>query len=295
MPIPLLRVPKRGLVAKANAKVKPFFELAKVLQVFLYFCVCNALFLLSKGWFDSKMVEKFDGIVLRTTRYSDSLMIADVYTRSRGRLSFLVPISGSGRGRVHRVLFQPLSMLSFTASCRKGRSLPRVADVQPYMLYSTIQGDAVKSSIALYLSELLSCSLREEGGDESLFGFLERSLALFDSLESGYSDFHLVFMVQLLRYLGIYPNLDGYAAHCYLDLQQGCAVNEHPLHPDFLMPADAVPFVALLRTGYDSMHRLSLNRRLRGEYLATLTAYYRLHIPDFPRLRSMDVLRELFD
>jgi DNA repair protein RecO (recombination protein O) len=61
------------------------------------------------------------------------------------------------------------------------------------------------------------------------------------------------------------------------------------------MPQDAAPFVELLRTGYESMHLLSLNRKLRGEYLAILVRYYRLHIPDFPQLRSMEVLRELFD
>lgn len=241
------------------------------------------------------MREKFDGIVLRTLKYSDNLMIADIYTRSHGRLSFLLPVSGSARGRAKRVLFQPLSMLSFTANYKKGRSLSRVADVQPYMLYTTVQGDVVKSAIALYLSELLVYSLREEGDDEALFNFLDRSFALFDNLEECHADFHLVFMVQLLRYIGIYPNLDGYSSRSYIDLLQGCAVSEHPLHPDFLMPEDAAPFVALLRTGYESMHTLSLNRKLRGEYLAILLRYYRLHIPDFPQLKSVDVLRELFD
>lgn len=241
------------------------------------------------------MVEKFDGIVLRTLKYSDNLLIADLYTRSHGRLSFLVPVSSSGKGKVRRLLFQPLSMLSFTANYRKGKSLSRISDVQPYILYSTLQGNVVKSSIALYLSELLTFALCEEGSDEALFNFLDSSLVLFDNLESGYADFHLVFMVQLLRYIGIYPNLEGYSQRSYIDLLHGCAVNEHPLHPDFLMPADAAPFVNLLRTGYDSMHLLSLNRELRGTYLATLTTYYRLHIPDFPHLRSMDVLKELFD
>lgn len=241
------------------------------------------------------MLEKFDGIVLRTMKYSDNLMIADMYTRSHGRLSFLVPISSSARGRARRVLFQPLSMLSFTSLYKKGKSLSRISDVQPYMLYSTIQGNVVKSSIALYLSELLTYALREEGADESLFNFLDRSFTLFDNLESGYADFHLVFMAQLLKYLGIYPNIEDYSRYCYFDLLQGCTVREHPLHPDFLMPDDAAPFISLLCTGYDSMHKLSLNRKLRGEFLAILSAYYRLHVPDFPHLRSMEVLRELFD
>lgn len=241
------------------------------------------------------MVEKFEGIVLRTLKYNDSLMIADIYTAQRGRMSFLVPVSHSKRSRVRSVLFQPLSMLSFTAAVKTGRTLSRIGEVQPYSMYSSINNDVVKSSIALYLAELLSHALRENGRDDSLFTFLDRSFTLFDNLEHGYADFHLVFMVQLLRFLGIYPNLENYTPGCYFDLAQGCATREHPLHPHFLLPDDALPFVNLLRTGYDSMHLLLLNRKLRGEYLATLSMYYQLHVPEFPELKSAAVLRELFD
>ncbi len=241
------------------------------------------------------MVEKFEGIVLRTLKYNDSLMIADIYTAQQGRMSFLVPVSHSKRSKVRSVLFQPLSMLSFTATVKSGRNLSRIGEAQPFAMYSSMQNDVVKSSIALFLAELLTFSLRESGRDESLYTFLDRSFTLFDNLEHGYADFHLVFMVQLLRFLGIYPNVEEFASGCYFDLAQGCAVREHPLHPNFLLPDDAVPFVELLRTGYDSMHTLVLNRKLRGIYLATLSQYYRLHIPEFPELKSAAVLRELFD
>ena len=241
------------------------------------------------------MVEKFEGFVLRTLKYNDGLMIADIYTAQRGRMSFLVPVSHSKRSKVRSVLFQPLSMLSFTATVKNGRTLSRIAEAQPLSMYSSITGDVVKSSIALFLAELLTFALRESGKDENLYTFLDRSFTLFDNLEHGYADFHLVFMVQLLRFLGIYPNMEGFAPGFYFDLTQGCAVREHPLHNGFLLPDDAVLFVELLRTGYDSMHRLVLNRKLRGEYLATLSQYYRLHIPEFPELKSAVVLRELFD
>lgn len=240
------------------------------------------------------MIEKFDGIVLRTLKYSDSLLIVDVYTRQRGRLSFLAPASRNKRGKVRSVLFQPLSMLSFMASYRQGKSLPRINDVQPYAMYSSISFDVVKSSIAMFLAEVLTYSLREEEGDDSLFTFLDRSLMLFDNLESGYADFHIIFMSQLLRYLGIFPNIENFSSGSYLDLAHGCAVKEHPLHPAFLMPHEATVFIGILRTGYESMHQLSLNRELRGNYLAILIEYYRLHIPDFPQLKSFEVLKELF-
>ena len=241
------------------------------------------------------MVEKLEGIVLRTLKYSDGLMIADIYTAQHGRMSFLVPVSHSRRSKVRSVLFQPLSMLSFIATVKAGRNLSRISDVQPFSLYSSIPNDVLKSSIALYLAELLTFALRESGRDESLYMFLDRSFTLFDNLEHGYTDFHIVFMVQLLRFLGIYPNIEGFTPGCYFDLVQGCIVREHPLHSHFLMPQEAATFVELLGTGYDTMHILSLNRKLRGEYLATLSLYYKLHIPEFPDLKSAAVLRELFD
>ncbi len=241
------------------------------------------------------MVEKFDGIVLRTMKYSDNLMIADIYTRSRGRLSFLVPMTHSKRSKVRSVLFQPLAMLTFMAPYKSGRQLARISDVQPLAMYSTIPYNIVKSSIALYLSELLTYSLREEGGDEAMFNFLSTSFTLFDNLEHGYADFHLVFMSQLLRYLGIFPNLEDNTPYSFFDIAQGCTVREQPMHPNFLSPADAQPFISFVSIGYDSMHKLSLNRVLRGCYLAILVSYYRMHIPDFPKMKSVDILKELFD
>ena len=269
---------------KATAKVKPFFETAKVLTNFLLFLCCNI----------AKMVEKYTGIVLRTFKYNDSLMVADVFTLQQGRKSFLLPVTHSKKSRVRNVLFQPLSMVAFTASGRASSSLARISEAQPYILYSSIPCDVVKSSIALYLAEVLTYALQENGEDESLFLFLDRAFTWFDAAEEGYADFHLVFMSRLLSFLGIAPNTDGLAVNSYFDLQAGCLVREHPLHPHFLLPAQAARFVSLLRSDFMSVRLLALNREQRGEFLAVLEEYYRLHIPGFPRLRSGEVLREIF-
>ena len=269
---------------KATAKVKPFFETAKVLTNFLLFLCCNI----------AKMVEKYTGIVLRTFKYNDSLMVADLFTLQQGRKSFLLPVTHSKKARVRNVLFQPLSMVVFTASGKSSKSLARILEAQPYQLYASIPCDVVKSTIALYLAEALTYALRENGEDESIFLFLDRALTWFDATEEGYADFHLVFLSQLLHFLGIFPNIENLAQNSYFDLQAGCLVREHPLHPHFLLPADAARFVTLLRADFQSVRSMALNREQRGAYLAVLEEYYRLHVPDFPRLRSSEVLREIF-
>ncbi len=240
------------------------------------------------------MVEKLTGIVLRTIKYNDSLMVADLYTLERGRASFLLPVSRSRSSKVRNVLFQPLSMITFTVSGRGQKSLARITEALPYKLYSSIPCDVVKSSIALYLAEAMTYALKEDGEDEGLFTYLDRAFTWLDAAEEGYADFHLVFLSQLLRFLGIWPNVSDLAPNSYFDLQGGSLVREHPLHPHFLLPSSAGRFVALLRSDFQSVRMLALNREQRGEFLAVLEEYYRLHIPDFPRLRSTEVLRELF-
>ena len=122
------------------------------------------------------MVEKIEGVVLRTLKHSDSLMIADIYTLQHGRMSFLVPVTHSKRSKVRNVLFQPLSILSFTASVRAGKTLSRISEVQPLVIYATMHNDVVKSSMVLYMSELLTFALRESGKDEGLYSFIFQSL-----------------------------------------------------------------------------------------------------------------------
>ena len=161
------------------------------------------------------MIEKFEGVVLRTIKYSDNLMITDIYTRQQGRRAFLLPVTHSKKARVRNVLFQPLSMVSFTAPQRGTKRLVRITDAQPYMLYSSIPYDVVKSSIALYIAEVLTYALREEECDDALFTYIDRALVWFDAATEGYADFHLVFMAQLLRFLGIAPNLNNVAPNSY--------------------------------------------------------------------------------
>ena len=81
---------------------------------------------------------------------------------------------------------QPLSMLTFAATVKSGRNLSRIGEAQPSVMFPSIQNDVVKSSIALFLAELLTFALRESGKDDSLYTFLDRSFTLFDNLIKTY-------------------------------------------------------------------------------------------------------------
>ena len=241
------------------------------------------------------MVEKFKGIVLRTLKYSDNLMIADIFTESRGRVSFLLPVTHSKRSKVRSVLFQPLSILHFQAQYKHGGAMSRLSEVVPACLYSTIPCDPYKSAITLYLAEFLTRALHEESDNAAIFSFIEESLMWLDGAEEKYANFHLLFLMRLTRFLGIAPNVEDMGRSGYFDLRAGCFVGLQPMHGDFLTSEQALDFFSLYACDYDDMHRIALNRAVRSNFLTTIGDYYRLHIPEFPELNSTEVLRELFD
>ena len=50
-----------------------------------------------------------------------------------------------------------------------------------------------------------------------------------------------------------------------------------------------------MRMNYETMHLFGMSRAERTRCLTTINDYYSLHLPDFPILKSLEVLKELFD
>lgn len=241
------------------------------------------------------MLEKTKGIVLHTIRYGEDNLIANILTLDRGTLAFMVKVPKGKHARVKTQLLRPLSILELDIDYRDRMQMHRIKDMHVSLLYSTLPYEPVKEAVAMFLGEVLYYSLRHEGENRSLFQFLENSLEWFDLAEEDYANFHLCLLIQLTRYLGFFPNVDGATPTAVFDLLDGCFVEALPVHGQYLSPEESSFMFKLLKMNYATMHRVHLDRRQRGIILRMLNNYYRVHIPDFPELKSLDVLRELFD
>ena len=101
--------------------------------------------------------------------------------------------------------------------------------------------------------------------------------------------------MRLSRFLGLYPNVDDYSTGCYFDLLNASFTPSIPREGLYLKPDEASRIRLLLRMNYDTMHLFKMSRTERIRCLMVINDYYRLHLPDFPILKSLDVLKELFD
>lgn len=240
------------------------------------------------------MLVKSRAVVLHTLKYTDDSVIVDAFTEARGKVSFIVRLSRSRRAAVKSAFFQPLSLLELEWNHKETSALARLKSVRVWLPFASLPYDPRKSAVAMFLAEFLHHALREEPDSAYLFEYLARSVEWLDASRMGFVNFHLVFLLRLTRFLGFYPNLEEYRNGSWFDLLNSCFVPVRPLHSHFLSPEDAARLPRLMRMRYETMHVFKFSGQERSRLLGVVNDYYRLHIPSFPELKSLAVLRELF-
>jgi DNA repair protein RecO (recombination protein O) len=240
------------------------------------------------------MLVKVNAIVLHGQSYNDSTNIVHLYTEDFGRMSYLVTKSHSRKSSLRSAFFQPLSLVEIEADHHANRSLQRIKEIRSIFPFTGIPMDPAKNTIALFLAEVLYRSLRESERNTALFDYLLRSVQLLDLCEKGLANFHLVFLIKLTRYLGFYPNVEGQRPNWYFDLQGGNFVPTRPFHNAWLSPEQALGFASMMRMNFDNLHAFRFDHRERVEILNQMLNYYRMHLTEFPTIKSLAVLQEVF-
>lgn len=240
------------------------------------------------------MQEKTRGIVLRTVKYGEDSMIVDMYTESRGAVGFVMKIPRSRKSALKTVLMRPLSILDISFDFRASASLQRFQDIQVHIPYLSIPYNPIKETIALFLGEFLYYVLRHEDVNIGLFRYLVGSMSWFDTCDERFSNFHLAFLIHLTKFVGCWPNVDDYHRGDYFDMLDGRFTSVQPHHGQFLSPGEAAWIPLFVRMNLSTMHRYLLRREHRNRILQVLNLYYRYHVPEFPELKSIGILREVW-
>ena len=220
--------------------------------------------------------------------------MADLLTEEYGRMSFLLHIPKTGKGKVKKQFFQPLSVLELVIDYRERKNLQHIRDVRMAVQMPGIALHPVKRALALFLQEFLYYVTRSEQRNAPLFLYIVESLSWLDMAPDGYANFHLVFMLRLSRFVGFYPNLDSGLGKAWFDMRSGCFTGSMPAHADVLQPEEADKIRLLMRLNYTTMRLLSLSRSERNRIVEVVLQYYRLHQPGFPEMKSLPVLMQLF-
>lgn len=232
---------------------------------------------------------KARGIVLHAMKYGDRKLIVRIFTAAYGRRSYVAKLSVQNGTRG---FFQPLFILDFDAWA--GRSeMHNIEQPQLGVALSHIPFDIVKSSIALFLSELLYRLIQDDEPDPGLYRFVEEAITELDDMEEGVANFHLWFLVRLTEYMGYAPR-DTYAPGYSLDYRNGLYTAEPPAHTLVMPPAEAALFHTLDACRPEGLGALGLAREQRVALLERLIDLYGYHTDAIYNVNSLRILSEIF-
>jgi DNA repair protein RecO (recombination protein O) len=240
------------------------------------------------------MIEKTKGVVLHQIKYTDSGIVAQLYTRKYGRQSYLIRGARNKRAGRHGVFFQPMFILDLVAYNKESRNMQTIKEFSVSYTPVDIHSNIKKSCVAIFLGEVLTSVLREESPNEELFDFIEESIIYFDRCTEGYANFHIAFLAGLSSYLGFEPARRINADDQYFDMLNGVFVPVPPLNGNYASREVSDILSSFFSASYEQIGNISLNGSFRNEVLETLVGYYSLHLPGLKKIRSLEVLKEVF-
>jgi DNA repair protein RecO (recombination protein O) len=239
------------------------------------------------------MLHKTRGIVLKTTPYGDSSVVAQIFTEKFGIQSYMINGIKKPKAKIRMNMLQPLHLTEMVVYHKTNTGIQRISELRPTPIFRTIPYDIVKSTITMFLNEVLYKSIRQQNTDEQLFEFIYNGMCWFDETEPASVNFHLAFLLKLTRFLGFAPSTETKSNQNFFDLQEGAFCSMPPVHPYFLGKTDAALFISIFSTPFDKLQELQLTNSSRRSILEKILVFYTLHTASFGDIRSHQVLEDV--
>lgn len=239
------------------------------------------------------MLHKTRGLVFQSIDYGESSVVVKIYTEVFGIQSYLINSVRKKHARFSPTFFQPLTPLDLVVYHKERPGLQRISDARANPPLQTIPFDVFKSSIIFFLDEILGKCIREEEGNTALFDFIFQSVLHLDASTSAEKDFHLIFLIQLSKYLGFFPTDNFGENRQVFNLKDGYFQETNPPHPHFIpMPLSGY-FSELIREGGQFSRVLTIaDRRKLIEYILE---FYSLHMEGFTNIKSHKILEQVWE
>jgi DNA repair protein RecO (recombination protein O) len=233
-----------------------------------------------------------EGIIFRQTRFKESSLILDIYTREQGLQSFIINGVFSKKDQRLASVLQLMNIVQLVVYFNEQKNLHRIKEANLSILYKKIPFDIKRSAVGTFILEICRKSIKGVQVNEELFDFIKTSFISLDEIESTNPYMPLFFLVDLSYHLGFSP-LDNFSStHNCFDLLNGTfyPFDLHNIH--LVNPEESEHLAKLFRKLPPEKYIQSIEQRRK--ILNHLLLFYKLHVDQFKDIKSLEVFKEIF-
>ena len=232
-------------------------------------------------------------LVIRSIKNGETSLIVSCYLEDIGYKTFIVKgVYGSKKSKFSKAHFFPLNMINLNYSYTEGRNLGFIKEVKSEKLYKSLHVDIQKSSVIIFLSEILNSIFKEETiVNKDLFNFLLNTLSWYDQVKSC-NNFHIKFLIELSRFIGFYPNIIN-ETDSFFNLESGSTSAKQNIGSN-IIGNDLNLFKEFLGTEFEDLNNMNIKNESRTRILNYIIDYYSLHLQMFKSPKSINVFAEIF-
>lgn len=229
-------------------------------------------------------------IVLQAIKHGDKKFIVKLYTLHHGTITVSTHVSKSSTAKIKASSILPLSLMDVELIIKQNKEVHQLTEASSYYITTTISNSLTKLTIAQFLNEILVKTLKEQGANPHLYEFIETCLKFLNDTDDDCVNLHLYFLTEFTRYLGFEPQNNFSGTLSYFDCREGRFTSVGLAMPLGLNQQDSLLFSEFLKI---NSLKTKISNAQRQILLEILLAYYKLHIPGFNEVRSLEVLREV--
>jgi len=240
-------------------------------------------------------IHKTRGVVLHHVKYSESSIIAKIYTEEFGIQSYLVRGVRKKGSKMKSGLFQALSLVDMVVYYKQKSNIQHLKEIKSAFPYTSIPFDIKKSTIVIFINEILYKTLREEESNPALFNYIFEAIKFLDQKEDRFSDFHILFILKLSKHLGFFPKENYSTINKIFDLSEGIFLNKVPAHLHFIEEPLSQYLSKYLSLEFENLDQNRIPSSIRKDLLERLLEYFKLHSEGFGNLKSYPILQTILN
>lgn len=237
------------------------------------------------------MIHSTEGIILKRIKYGETSLIVHLFTPDKGRVALIVNGVRKSKAQFNHSYFQPMNLVNLTYFQKS--SLSRLKEISMNVHFQQINQDILRSSLGIFLIEVLDKCVSEHYENEGLYQFLKKYFQYLD-ITNELKNTHLWCLIRISKYLGFEPSLNFSSEEKYFHLLEGsfCATEDFE-SPYILSLNNSKQLFELGKCEVDEANKVICTNQERTQLLESMEQYFSLHVNGFGKVKSLAVLKNV--